>query len=187
MANPEDALKTMISNLETNTGKSLATWTMLSTMAGIDKHGALVKWLKTEHGMSHGYANLVAAEALKKSVSAPSEGNELLEAQYVGDKAVLKPIYDALVDYALSLGKDVDIAPKKSYTALRRSKQFALIQPSTKTRVDLGLNLKGVPPSGRLEASGSFSAMCTHRIRLESVKNVDAEVRAWLKQAYQSA
>lgn len=187
MANPDDALKTMISNLEKSTGKSLATWTMLCTMAGIDKHGALVKWLKTEHGMTHGYANLVAAEALRQTVSMPSEGGELLEAQYAGDKMVLKPIYDALVDHALSLGKDVEIAPKKSYTALRRSKQFALIQPSTKTRVDLGLNLKGVPPSGRLEASGSFSAMCTHRIRLESVKEVDAEVRAWLKQAYQSA
>jgi hypothetical protein len=71
--------------------------------------------------------------------------------------------------------------------SLRRSKQFGLIQPSTATRVDLGLNLKGVPPKGRLEASGSFNAMCTHRVRLEGLKDVDKEVDGWLKKAYEMA
>jgi hypothetical protein len=76
---------------------------------------------------------------------------------------------------------------KKTYVSLRRSKQFALVQPPTKTRVDVGINLKGVAPAGRLEASGSFNSMVSHRVRIESVKDVDKELVAWLKQAYESA
>ena len=107
--------------------------------------------------------------------------------QYAGPKAALRPIYLALIAKAKKLGKDVELAPRKAYVGLRRSKQFALIQPSTKTRVDLGLNLRGVEPTGRLEASGSFSGMCTHRVRLERVKDVDKELLAWVEQAYRGA
>jgi len=48
---------------------------------------------------------------------------------------------------------------KKGYLSIRRSKQFAIIQPSTATRVDVGIQLKGVEPTGRLEPSGGFNAM----------------------------
>ena len=99
----------------------------------------------------------------------------------------MKPIYTAFVRAVKKLGKDVEISPKKAYVSLRRNKQFALIQPSTKTRVDVGLNLKGVRPAGRLESSGSFNAMCTHRVRLESKKDVDAELMGWLREAYERA
>jgi len=71
--------------------------------------------------------------------------------------------------------------------SVRRSKQFALIQPSTATRVDVGLILKKTPALGRLEESGSFNAMFTHRVRLASPADVDAELIAWLRQAYDAA
>ncbi len=71
--------------------------------------------------------------------------------------------------------------------SLRRSKQFGLIQPSTASRVDVGLVLKGVPASGRLEPSGSFNAMVTHRVKVGSAAEVDAELIAWLRRAYQEA
>ena len=96
-------------------------------------------------------------------------------------------LYDALIAAAAKLGRDVEVSPKKAYVSLRRSVQFAIVQPSTATRVDLGLNLKGEPAAGRLEASGSFNAMVSHRVRLESKKDVDAELKAWLKQAYSRA
>ena len=81
----------------------------------------------------------------------------------------------------------MECSPKKTYVSLRRSKQFGLIQPSTATRLDLGLNLKGVAPKGRLEAAGSWNAMCTHRIKLATAADIDAEVKTWLKQAYDVA
>ena len=107
--------------------------------------------------------------------------------QYAGPKAALRPIYDLLVKKIEAFGADVELAPKKAYVSLRRSLQFGLIQPSTATRVDVGMNLKGVAPRGRLEPSGSFNSMCSHRVRLESVKQVDAELLGWLRQAYDHA
>jgi hypothetical protein len=68
--------------------------------------------------------------------------------------------------------------------SLRRNKQWALVQPSTATRLDVGLVLKGKPITTRLEASGSFNAMVTHRVRLASVAEVDAELIGWMKEAY---
>ena len=84
-------------------------------------------------------------------------------------------------------GADVELAPKKAYVSLRRNKQFGLVQPSTKTRVDVGINLKDVAATERLEKSGSFNAMVSHRVRLASPTEVDAELIAWLKQAYERA
>jgi hypothetical protein len=71
--------------------------------------------------------------------------------------------------------------------SLRRQKQFAIIQPSTATRVDPGINLKQLEPNGRLEAAGSFNAMVSHRVRLCRPGDVDAEVLAWLKKAYDAS
>ena len=110
-----------------------------------------------------------------------------MAAQYAGDKAGLRPMYDAIMKAASGFGADVEVSPKKTYVSLRRSKQFALVQPSTKIRIDVGLNLKGVAPAGRLEASGSFNAMCTHRVRVESAGDVDAALIAWLRDAYDKA
>ena len=104
-----------------------------------------------------------------------------------GAKAHLKPIYDAIISAVRDLGDDVEVAPKKSYVSLRRKKQFAIVQPSTKIRVDLGLNLKGVVATDRLEASGSFNAMVSHRVRLESDAQVDAQLRTLLETAYNAA
>ena len=178
---PEEMAAAMIANMKDKTGKTLPQWLKLAKASGAAKHGELVKHLKSEHALTHGFANLVAHEAFANKDEDP------VAAQYAGDKKALEPIYDALVRAAKKLGKDVDVSPKKTYVSLRRAKQFALIQPSTKTRVDLGLNLKGVKPSGRLEASGSFNSMCTHRVRLTAKGDVDAEVARWLADAYERA
>jgi hypothetical protein len=122
------------------------------------------------------------------AADAPAAGSdELIEPQYAGAKAAVRPVYEALVKVLKAFGPDVELSPKKAYVSLRRSKQFGLIQPTTATRVDVGLVLKGVPPAGRLEASGSFNAMVTHRVRLANAKEVDAELIGWLRQAYEKA
>lgn len=183
---PEEMEASMVANLAEKTGKSLDQWLAIAKKSGLAKHGEIVKHLKTEHGMTHGYANLVAHRHL--AAGAPAAGDDdLVATQYAGPKAGLKPIYDALVKAVTKFGKDVELAPKKAYVSLRRSKQFGCIQPSTKTRVDVGLNLKGKAPAGRLEESGSFSAMVTHRVRVESIGDVDAELLGWLREAYDEA
>ncbi|MEL6822660.1 MAG: DUF5655 domain-containing protein, partial [Calditrichota bacterium] len=134
----------------------------------------------------HGFANFVAYSA-RQSAAIHFEGEDLIASQYSGAKEALKPIYERILAEVNSFGGDVEVAPKKSSVSLRRKKQFALVQPSTKTRVDLGLKIKGKDPAGRLETSGPFGAMCTHRVQLTDVSHVDAEVVAWLKEAYEAA
>ena len=166
-ASPEDMAATMIANMKSKTGKTLEQWLAIARKTGAEKHGQVVKALKADHGLTHGYANLVAHKLLQSDAGSKADaGTDLVAAQYAGPKADLKPIYDAVIKAALSFGKDVEIAPKKSYVSLRRNKQFAIVQPSTRTRVDLGISLKGEPAAGRLEKSGSFNAMVTHRVRL---------------------
>lgn len=186
-ASPEDMARTMIANMPEKTGKPLADWVAIVKASDAKKHGEIVKLLKSEHGMTHGFANLVAHECRGGLESAIAPSDDLVGAQYAGPKAAMKPVHDVLMEAVGTFGPDVEIAPKKTYVSLRRAKQFALVQPSTRTRVDLGLNLKGVEPDGRLEASGSFNSMCTHRVRLAAPDEVDAEVIGWLKAAYDRA
>ena len=142
--------------------------------------GQLVAWLKSEYGLSHGNANTLvhtAAERARPDVDPVAE-------QYAGGKVGLRPIYEALVAAATFLGDDVEVAPRKTCVSLRRGKQFAMLTPATRTRLDLGLNLKGIDPGGRLRAA---SGMCTHTIALTSIEDVDDEVRGWLWEAYERA
>lgn len=184
---PDEMTASMIENLEAKTGKTLDQWVKIAKASKAAKHGELVKFLKSEHGVTHGYANLIAHETLQSAAGHAEDTADLVAAQYARPKAPLKPIYDALIKEVRNFGKDVEIAPKKAYVSLRRSKQFAILQPSTKTRLDVGLNLKGTAPAGRLEESGSFNAMVSHRVRLEDKKDVDPELIGWLKQAYTDA
>jgi hypothetical protein len=184
---PDAAAQTMINNLPEKTGKSLEQWLKLLSKQKFQKHGEIVKWLKSEHGVTHGFANLIAHMHRDGSAGAGGDEQDLVAAQYQGPKAGLRPIYDGLIKTVRSFGKDVEIAPKKAYVSLRRSKQFALIQPSTRDRIDVGINLKGTPPGGRLEASGSFNAMVSHRVRITGQKDVDAELKSWLRKAYDAA
>lgn len=183
---PEEMAAAMLANLEDKTGKALEDWLDVTRSSGLKKHGQIVKLLKSEHGVTHGYANLIAHATLQGDAPADS-GEALVAAQYAGPKQALRPIYDALVECVATFGGDLEIAPKKSYVSLRRSKQFALIQPSTRTRVDVGLNLKGRQPGARLEASGSFNAMVSHRVRLSAPAEVDDELAGWLRAAYDDA
>jgi hypothetical protein len=171
---------------EKNTGKPFEAWVEIARKAKLAKHGEIVKRLKEKHGMGHGYANLVAMTALKGDAPAPG-GDDLVEAQYAGKKAVLRPLYDRLAEAVAKFGPDVELSPKKTYVSLRRAKQFALVQPSTADRLDVGINLKGTPAAGRLEASGSFNAMVSHRVRVTSAKDIDPQLLSWLRTAYDQA
>lgn len=47
--------------------------------------------------------------------------------------------------------------------------------------------MKGDSADGRHEKSGSFNAMVSHRVRVTDVKEVDAELIGWLREAYDRA
>ena len=80
----------------------------------------------------------------------------------------------------------MEIAPKNTYVSLRRKKQFAILNPATKTRFEIGINLKGQAPKGKLEAEKN-TAMCSHKINLTAATDIDKEVIGWIKTAYENA
>jgi hypothetical protein len=167
------------------TGKSLDHWIKVVSESKIEKHKAIMDFLKSEHGFTYGFANFVALKA-KKSDAGSIDDNDLLTNQYKG-KESLKPIYEKLLSVIEPLGNDITKTPKKDSVSMIRKRQFALIKPATKTRIDLGLKIKDKPTTDRLENSGPFGAMCTHRIRLSTIEDVDTELAEWLKEAYDKA
>jgi hypothetical protein len=184
---PEEGMASLIRNLEEKTGKSIDAWVAIERGSKMSKHKEVVAYLKAEYSLSHGYANQVAQRALAAADAPAAGSDDLIDAQDSGAKAGVRPVYEALAKAVKAFGTDVELSPKKAYVSLRRTKQFGLIQPATATRVDVGLVLKDVAPSGRLEASGSFNAMVTHRVRVGNVSEVDPELIAWLRQAYANA
>ncbi len=182
----DKAIQTQIANIEKNTGKTLQQWIDIVNKSGFTKHGELVIFLKEKHGFTHGNANTIVHFAKQSHAGAPENDTDWIAEQYKG-KENLKPWYDKIMSEVNKLGKDVEMAPKKAYVSLRRKKQFALIQPSTKDRLDVGLNIKGVAPSGMATAAGSWNAMCTHRIKVEDEKLIGKELFDWIKQAYEQA
>ena len=188
---PADMMRAIITNLPTKTGRDLDAWVALIReqaigVGGMTKHREISDWLKREHGLGHNTAYILAAEALKPSDYTPPTTEEIIAAQYAGAKAALRPIFERVLAYVMALGGDVRIEPRQTYVAFARKSQFALIQPSTKTRVDLGLVLPDVAPTERLAASTNFgSGNINRRVALATPAEVDAEVEGWLLQAYQ--
>ena len=168
------------------TGKTLEQWTKVVNSTGLQKHREIMNYLKSEHGFTHGYANFVALKA-KKGDAASHDPDELVDKQYSKGKEDLKPIYNEILSVIGAFGNDIVITPKMDSVSLIRKKQFALVKPATKTRIDLGLKIKGKPTTERLENSGPFGAMCTHRVRITETAQVDAELVSWLKEAYDAA
>ncbi len=145
-----------------------------------------MKFLKEEHSLSHGFANLIALSSKGQIADSQESGERLIETQYKG-KENLKPFYDKLLTEIVKLGKDIEIAPKNAYVSLRRKKQFAMLIPATKTRYEIGLNLKGQSGKGILEEVKAANSMCTHKIKLESLDEITPEVLQWIRAAYEAA
>jgi hypothetical protein len=184
---PEEQWQSMLDNMPEKTGKSLEQWYGLLKSAELEKHGEIMQLLKGEHELTHGFANSIAIMYRNQMDGAPPSADDLVATQYSGGKAALRPIYDALLQGIQEFGDDVVVSPKKAYVSLRRKKQFGIIQPSTQTRVDVGINSKSLTTQGALEESGSFNSMVNHRVRLSNLADVSDQLFEWLKVAFDEA
>jgi hypothetical protein len=179
-----EGLQSQIRNIETTYGRPMEAWIEVIRTTALRRHGEIVAWLKSEHGLAHGAANRVALVALE-TMSGPSDADPESRL-YPGPRAALLPIHRAIMSAVATLGSDLEIAPKKSYLSLRRRKQLGMVQPATR-HVDLGLVLPGRETTARLESAATFNALFTHRVRVRSVADVDPELVGWLREAYAAA
>jgi hypothetical protein len=185
MPDPAAATATQLRNIEQATGMSMAEFGTVIAGRGIEGHTTIVAFLKAEYGLSHGNANAVAHRVREMAAGGPAPASALLDAQYTGPRATLRPIGERLTAVAAGLGPDSAILVQKTGVALRRRKQFGLIQVPSAKRVSLGLNLVDPPADPRLvETPG---AMCAYRVDLSDATDVDEDVVAWLRAAYERA
>jgi hypothetical protein len=181
----DKALQTQLANIEKRTGKTLAELTKLVKGCGLTKHGEVRDWLKRELQMGFGDANTLVHVVFKSAAATAGEAETEAAAAdriYSGPKAALRPIHDAVMKALAAFGP-FDVAPKKANLSLRRRKQFATIGPATNTRVEIGLNMKGLPGTARLEALPP-GGMCQYRVRLAGPEEVDRELLGWIRRAY---
>ena len=185
------ALASQIRNIESTYGQPVSHWFTVIDSSTLTKHSEVVAMLKGDHGLAHGAAHRLALLWRSRDSASPADihtaEDDPVAALYSGTKSQLRPLLDAVMTEIGRLGH-VDVAPKKGYLSLRRRKQFAMLQPSTTGRLDLGLILPaGTPVTDRLESSAKFNALFTHRVRLVSTRDVDAELKRWLTAAYAHA
>ena len=178
--------------LEQKTGRSLEEWIKFVNKEGPPAEKERRAWLKEKHGMGMNYAWWIAERSLGKGDDGSPEtylrnAEAYVEKMYSGPRQTLRPIFDELLALGRSMGADVKVCPCQTIVPLYRKHVFAQIKPTTRTRIDLGLALKDTKVPQRLIDTGGFAKKdrITHRIEITSLKDIDAEVKKWLRIAYE--
>ena len=182
-----------VATLKEKTGQSLQEWIKLVKRSGLKSEKERREWLKKEHGLGTNSAWWIAERAEGKPTVDDDPQAYLQAAEgyvkkmFSGGKAALQPVYEALLDLCFSLGRDVRACPCQTIVPLYRKHVFAQIKPSTRTRIDLGLALGDTKGPKRLIDTGGFAKKdrITHRIEIGRAADIDAEVKKWLKIAYE--
>jgi hypothetical protein len=184
-----------VAGLKEKTGRSLEEWVAFIQKEGPKDEKARREWLKTKHKLGTNSAWFLAERADGRGDEEDSPEKYLktavkyVEEQYSGPKKKLQPIYDELVKLGKSMGEDAMACPCKTMVPFYRNHVFAQIKPMTNTRIDLGFALakyKGKLPKRVIDTGGlAKKDRITHRIELKSVDEIDADVKKWLKTAYE--
>jgi hypothetical protein len=188
MSSLDKAIQTQIDNIQKKTGKSFDELAALVKSSGLSKHGEIRDMLKRDLGLGHGDANTLVHVVLQSDGTRAAEGksgDEVLDEIYTDKKAGLRPIHEALMEEINKFG-EFEIAPKKGYVSLRRKRQFAMIGPKTNTRFEVGINARDFEKNARLLEQPKGS-MCNYIVNLTDAQEVDDQLIAWLKSAFEQA
>jgi Family of unknown function (DUF5990)/Domain of unknown function (DUF5655) len=116
------------------------------------------------------------------------EAEQLIGGQYA-DRPHLRPILDAVLAAVPALGEVTVEARRTLVSLVSPRRTFAVVQATTKNRVDLGLRLdtprrEDLKPGDRLQAARDLGA-ATVRIALTEPAELDDEALGWLRRAYE--
>jgi len=182
-----------IGELKQKTGRTLDEWIKFIRKEGPPTEEARRDWLKTQHQLGTNSAWWLAERSAGKGEELGDPdvylqaAEKYVDEMFAGKKEHLRPIYDALLKLGVSMGKDTKACPCQTIVPLYRNHVFAQIKPTTQTRIDFGLAL-GDPKKTprRLIDTGGFAKKdrITHRFEIASLKDIDDEVKRWLRTAY---
>lgn len=195
---PLAATLSQLRNIQTRTGKTIAELHAVLAASGLAKTGERRSLLMEQFKLGYGDANAVAllfgkplppldggsAPTVPTTPAADPAGDPL-DAIYSGAKAALRALHEAVIQQVTAFGA-FEQAPKKAYVSLRRKKQFAMVGPATKDAIEIGLNAKDLAPGPRLKTLPP-GGMCPYSLRISGPADIDAELVAWLRAAYDGA
>lgn len=184
----DKAIQTQLDNIQQKTGMSLKELSSFVKKSGLSRHGEIREMLMAKLGLSHGDANSLVHAIFKSDGARAAEGKSadaVLDEIYSGAKSGFRSIHEALMKHVVKFGEFESVS-KKGYVSLRREKQFAMIGPKTNTRFEVGINAKDLKKNARLVEQPRGS-MCNYIVSLTDAKEVDAELVAWLKSAFEGA
>ena len=188
MSSLDQANQTQLENIQRKTGKTLDELAAIVKQSGLSKHGEIRDYLKRELGLGHGDANALVHAVLQSDGQRAAEGKStdaVLDEIYSGAKAHMRPIHEKLMNEINKFG-EFEIVPKKGYVSLRRKKQFAMIGPKTNTRFEVGINARDLKKHSRL-AEQPKGSMCNYVVNVTDAGEVDPQLVAWIKSAYEGA
>jgi uncharacterized protein DUF5655/uncharacterized protein DUF4287 len=185
-------VESVINEMQQKTGRSLEQWVGLVNKKGPKDNKERLAWLKSEHGLGTNYASWIAGRSAGKSEEFETADEYLSHAQdyvdqmYAGPKEHLREIYDEILTFARTLGKDIRVSPCRTIVPIYRNHVFAQIKPTTRTRIDLGLALKDTKTPKRVINTGGFEKKdrISHRIEIAISEDFEHEARRWMKIAY---
>jgi len=177
----------VVKNLKDKTGKTLEEWGKILKKHKLSDKKAATAFLKDKHGLGSIQAGYVVSQTFGEVKYVDLDPQTLVDSQYSGAKADLKPVYNALVALCLKLGKDIKVSPGKTIVPIYRNHVIAQIKASTNTRIDFGLALGKTKATGRLIDTGGYikGDRITHRIPISTRSDIDGEVKKWLNLAYE--
>ena len=184
MANVDQAKASQLRNIEAKTGRSIQALCAEVHASGKVKHGEVRSWLMERFGLGHGDANALA-HAASADTTVHGDTDDSLTQIYSGKKEHLRAIHDAALAVLTPWG-EFEVAPKKTYVALRRKKQFAMLGPKNSSEAELGINLKEQIVSNRIVQQKPGS-MCQYAVTLTNPKDIDQEVLTVLRKAFDAS
>jgi predicted transport protein len=186
MPTPDEMLDAVSASMAQRTGRTLEEWVAVVSDAGLDAldQNGVRRWLREVHGVPQNSQWAIADAAARAAGWVRPSVEEYVDAQYQGPKAALRPIFDAVRAAVLALGDDVTIEGRGTYVPFVRKRQFAAVASATAARVDVGLRLPEPPAGGRLQPA-TAPGSATHKVALTTVEDVDDELRALLRAAYE--
>jgi Domain of unknown function (DUF5655)/Domain of unknown function (DUF4287) len=181
-----------IAELKQKTGRSLEEWLRLIRKEGPPAENERSEWLKSKFALGTNSAGWLAERSLGKGTEIGDSELYLQAAEcyvaemFSGKKEPLRPIYDALLKLGLSIGREAKACPCQTIVPLYRNHVFAQIKPTKITRIDFGLALGNLKTPKRLIDTGGYAKKdrITHRFEIASLKDIDDDVKRWLKVAY---
>ena len=183
-----------VAELKEKTGRSLDEWCTLIRKDAPTELAARRAWLKTKHKFGSNTASWLAERADGQPTWDESAESYLsiapvyVDEMFAGPKLALRPMADALLRVGLELGDDVRWCPCKTIIPLYRNHVIAQIKPATRTRIQFGFALDaGVKFTAKVHDTGGLKKKdrITHALDVCSMDDIDADLRKWLKMAYE--